>query len=86
MVTPGGMRTAFFDEREDRYKPAADLELCDPAQVAESVHVALTRAPVCEVRELVFTPSGESSWPSGSGRSRHRRLAQPVERPKVSAA
>ena len=63
MVTPGGMRTAFFDEREDRYKPPPDLELCDPAQVAESVHFALTRPPGCEVRELVFTPSNESSWP-----------------------
>src|SRR5688572_6397743 len=63
MLTPGGMQTAFFDEREDRYKPPADLELCDPAHVAEAVHFALTRPPGCEVRELVVTPSNESSWP-----------------------
>ena len=43
MVTPGGMRTAFFDEREDRYKPPAELELCDPAEVAEAVAFALDR-------------------------------------------
>jgi NAD(P)-dependent dehydrogenase (short-subunit alcohol dehydrogenase family) len=63
MVTPGGMRTAFFDEREDRYKPPADLQLCDPAEVAEAVAFALTRPAGCEVRELVFTPAGETSWP-----------------------
>jgi NAD(P)-dependent dehydrogenase (short-subunit alcohol dehydrogenase family) len=63
MLTPGGMQTAFFDEREDRYKPPADLELCDPAHVAEAVHFALTRPPGCEVRELVVTPPNESSWP-----------------------
>jgi NADP-dependent 3-hydroxy acid dehydrogenase YdfG len=63
MLTPGGMQTAFFDEREDRYKPPADLELCDPGQVAEAVAFALTRAAGCEVRELVVTPSNESSWP-----------------------
>jgi short-subunit dehydrogenase len=63
MLTPGGMQTAFFDEREERYKPPAALELCDPAQVADAVAFALTRPPGCEVRELVFTPSNESSWP-----------------------
>jgi NADP-dependent 3-hydroxy acid dehydrogenase YdfG len=63
MLTPGGMQTAFFDEREERYKPPADLELCDPAQVADAVAFALTRPAGCEVRELVFTPSNESSWP-----------------------
>jgi short-subunit dehydrogenase len=63
MLTPGGMATAFFDEREDRYKPPPDLELCDPVQVAESVHFALSRPPGCEIRELVVTPSNESSWP-----------------------
>jgi NAD(P)-dependent dehydrogenase (short-subunit alcohol dehydrogenase family) len=63
MLTPGGMRTAFFNDREERYKPPADLELCDPAQVAEAVAFALTSPPGCEVRELVVTPSNESSWP-----------------------
>jgi NAD(P)-dependent dehydrogenase (short-subunit alcohol dehydrogenase family) len=63
MLTPGGMHTAFFDEREERYKPPADLELCDPANVADAVHFALTRPAGCEVRELVVTPPNESSWP-----------------------
>ncbi len=63
MLTPGGMQTAFFDEREDRYKPPADLELCDPAQVAEAVHFVLSQPAGCEVRELVVTPPNESSWP-----------------------
>lgn len=63
MLTPGGMQTAFFDERDDRYKPPSDLGLCDPADVAEAVHFALTRPAGCEVRELVVTPPGETSWP-----------------------
>jgi NADP-dependent 3-hydroxy acid dehydrogenase YdfG len=63
MLTPGGMATAFFDEREDRSKPPADLGLCDPAAVADAVVFALTRPPGCEVRELVVTPPGETSWP-----------------------
>jgi len=63
MLTPGGMATAFFDARDDRYKPPPDLLLCDPAQVAEAVVFALTRPPGVEVRELVVTPPDESSWP-----------------------
>lgn len=63
MLTPGGMSTAFFDERDDRYKPPADLQLCDPAHVADAVAYALTRPPGCEVRELVVTPPNEPSWP-----------------------
>jgi NAD(P)-dependent dehydrogenase (short-subunit alcohol dehydrogenase family) len=63
MLTPGGMHTAFFDEREERYKPPADLRLADPEDVAEAVAFALTRPPGCEVRELVVTPPNEASWP-----------------------
>jgi NAD(P)-dependent dehydrogenase (short-subunit alcohol dehydrogenase family) len=63
LVTPGGMQTAFFDERDDRYKPPADLELCDPGDVADAITFALTRPPGCEVRELVVTPPSETSWP-----------------------
>jgi NAD(P)-dependent dehydrogenase (short-subunit alcohol dehydrogenase family) len=61
MLTPGGMRTAFFDDRDDRYKPPAELELCDPR--ADAVAFALTRPRGCEVRELVVTPPDETSWP-----------------------
>jgi NAD(P)-dependent dehydrogenase (short-subunit alcohol dehydrogenase family) len=63
LLTPGGMRTAFFDEREDRYKPAPDFQLCEPDHVAEAVAFALTRPPGCEVRELVVTPPQEPTWP-----------------------
>jgi NAD(P)-dependent dehydrogenase (short-subunit alcohol dehydrogenase family) len=63
MLTPGGMQTAFFDERDERYRPPSDLELSDPGQVAEAVAFALTRPAGCEVRELVVTPPGETSWP-----------------------
>jgi NAD(P)-dependent dehydrogenase (short-subunit alcohol dehydrogenase family) len=63
MLTPGGMHTAFFDEREERYKPPPDLHLADPEDVAEAVAFVLTRPQGCEVRELVVTPPNESSWP-----------------------
>ena len=62
-LIPGGMRTAFFDGREERYKPPPDAELASPEQVAEAVLFALTRPPGAEVRELVVCPSRESSWP-----------------------
>lgn len=63
LVTPGGMRTAFFDERDERYRPPPDIDLLDPALVADAVAYALSRPPGCEVREMVVTPPGESSWP-----------------------
>ena len=62
MLTPGGMRTAFFDDRDERYKPPAELELCDPRHVADAVMFAHA-ATGCEVRELVVTPPDETSWP-----------------------
>lgn len=63
LLTPGGMRTAFFDDRDERYKPPDGLGLCDPVDVADAVLFALTRPPGCEVRELVVTPPDEVSWP-----------------------
>lgn len=63
MIVPGGMDTAFFDSRDDRYKPPPDANLNDPANVANAVVFALGQPPGCEVRELVVTPSTESSWP-----------------------
>ena len=63
MLVPGGMQTAFFDDRDEKYKPPADAKLNDPANVAEAVLFALRQPPGCEVRELVITPSVESSWP-----------------------
>jgi NAD(P)-dependent dehydrogenase (short-subunit alcohol dehydrogenase family) len=63
MLIPGGMRTAFFDGREERYRPGEDAQLNDPAHVAEAVCFALEQPPGCELRELVVTPSTEPSWP-----------------------
>jgi NAD(P)-dependent dehydrogenase (short-subunit alcohol dehydrogenase family) len=63
LLVPGGMRTGFFDDREERYKPGPHAELADPADVAQAVVFALTRPNGCEVRELLVAPSRESSWP-----------------------
>ena len=63
LLVPAGMRTAFFDEREEHYKPGPDAQLVDPAEMAEGVIFALTRPPGVELRELVMTPAVEPSWP-----------------------
>lgn len=63
LLIPGGMQTAFFDEREPQYKPGPDAKLANPADVANAVVFALSQPPGCEVRELVVTPSVEPSWP-----------------------
>jgi NAD(P)-dependent dehydrogenase (short-subunit alcohol dehydrogenase family) len=63
MLVPGGMHTAFFDGRDEKYKPPADAKLNRPEDVAQTVLFALRQPPGCELRELVVTPSRESSWP-----------------------
>ncbi len=63
LLVPGGMHTAFFDSREERYKPPPDAKLNRPEDVAGAVLFALRQPPGCEVRELVVCPSLESSWP-----------------------
>jgi NADP-dependent 3-hydroxy acid dehydrogenase YdfG len=63
MLIPGGMHTAFFDDRDEKYKPPADAKLNDPRDVAQTVLFALRQPPGCQVRELVVCPSVESSWP-----------------------
>lgn len=63
LLTPGGMATHFFDDRDDRYRPGPDARLCDPADVAAAVVFALARPAGCEVRELVVTGPTETSWP-----------------------
>jgi NAD(P)-dependent dehydrogenase (short-subunit alcohol dehydrogenase family) len=62
-LVPGGMRTAFFDGRDEQYRPGPDAALNDPADVAAAVCFALDQPPGCEVRELVVTPATEPSWP-----------------------
>jgi NAD(P)-dependent dehydrogenase (short-subunit alcohol dehydrogenase family) len=63
LLVPGGMATAFFDGRPDRYKPGPDARLNDPADVADAVVFALTRSNGCELREMVVCQSTEPSWP-----------------------
>jgi NAD(P)-dependent dehydrogenase (short-subunit alcohol dehydrogenase family) len=63
MLVPGGMQTAFFDDREEKYKPAADAKLNQPEDVAQAVLFALRQPAGCEVREIVVTPERETSWP-----------------------
>ena len=62
-LIPGGMQTAFFDGRDEQYKPPPDAVLAPPEQVAETVLFALTRPNGTEIRELIVTPSTEPSWP-----------------------
>ena len=63
MLVPGGMRTGFFDDRPEEFKPAPDQQLNDPADVADTVIYALRQPPGVEIRELIVTPSTEPSWP-----------------------
>jgi NAD(P)-dependent dehydrogenase (short-subunit alcohol dehydrogenase family) len=63
MLIPGGMRTHFFDDRPDEFKPAPDQELCQPADVARTVLFALCQPPGCELRELLVAPATDPSWP-----------------------
>ncbi|MFI0449956.1 SDR family oxidoreductase [Actinomadura sp. 6N118] len=63
MLVPGGMDTAFFDGRDEQYKPGPDAQLNRPENVAAAVAFALAQPPGCEVRELVVCPAREPSWP-----------------------
>ena len=63
LLVPGGMHTAFFDDRTEQYRPGPDAKLNRPEDVAATVLVALTQPAGCEIRELVVTSSEESSWP-----------------------
>jgi NAD(P)-dependent dehydrogenase (short-subunit alcohol dehydrogenase family) len=63
LLVPGGMRTAFFDERAEQYRPPPDAHLNDPADVAQAVLFVLSLPRGCEVRELLVAPALETSWP-----------------------
>jgi NAD(P)-dependent dehydrogenase (short-subunit alcohol dehydrogenase family) len=63
LIIPGGMRTRFFDDRDERYKPGADAILNDPANVANAILFALSQPPGCAVRELVIAAETETSYP-----------------------
>ncbi|XVQ08365.1 SDR family oxidoreductase [Spirillospora sp. CA-255316] len=63
MLVPGGMDTAFFDGRDERYRPGPGAQLNRPEDVAAAVVYALSQPAGCELRELVVCPSREPSWP-----------------------
>jgi NAD(P)-dependent dehydrogenase (short-subunit alcohol dehydrogenase family) len=63
LLTPGGMQTAFFDDRDEQYKPPADAVLADPDEVARTVLWCLGRPDGIEVRELAVMAPVEGSWP-----------------------
>nr|WP_205801627.1 SDR family oxidoreductase [Micromonospora thermarum] len=63
LLIPGGMRTAFFDDRDAKYKPGPDAILNDPADTAAAVLFALSQPAGCAVREIVVCAEQESSYP-----------------------
>jgi NADP-dependent 3-hydroxy acid dehydrogenase YdfG len=63
VLTPGGMRTAFFDDRDDKYKPPADASLAEADDVADTVIWALGRPQQLEIKELAVMSPDEGSWP-----------------------
>lgn len=63
LVVPGGMRTNFFDDRTEQYRPADLDKLNPPDRVAAAILFALTQPKDCELRELVIAHSEEPSWP-----------------------
>ena len=63
LIIPGGMRTKFFDDRDEQYKPGPDAILNDPANVAAAIMFALAQPAGCAVRELVIAAETETSYP-----------------------
>jgi NAD(P)-dependent dehydrogenase (short-subunit alcohol dehydrogenase family) len=63
LLIPGGMATAFFDDRPEQYRPGADATLNPPERVAAAIAFALEQPAGSEIREMVVCPSTESSWP-----------------------
>lgn len=63
MLVPGGMDTAFFSGRDEKYLPPPEAKLNRPEDVAQTVLFALRQPAGCEIRELLVMPSNESSWP-----------------------
>ncbi len=63
LLVPGGMHTAFFDDRDEQYKPPPDAKLNAPENVAAAIVFALQQPAGSEVRELLVAGSTESSWP-----------------------
>ena len=98
LLIPGGMQTAFFDDRDEQYKPGPDAKLNRPEDVAASVLFVLAQPPGCEVRELVIASAWEGSlavaqrpssscapWGSATCSPRSRRCAGPARGPGRAA-
>ncbi|MBF4597487.1 SDR family oxidoreductase [Curtobacterium sp. VKM Ac-2889] len=62
-IIPAGMRTNFFADRTEQYKPGPDAQLIEPEYVANSIVFALSQPAGCEIRELSIMPATEPSWP-----------------------
>jgi NAD(P)-dependent dehydrogenase (short-subunit alcohol dehydrogenase family) len=62
-IIPGGMKTRFFDDRDEQYKPQDDSRLNDPERVAEAILFALSQPKGCEVRQMLICHEEEGSWP-----------------------
>ena len=63
LLVPGGMKTSFFDGRDEQYKPGPETRLNRAEDVAAAILFVLRQPEGCEVRELLVAPSTESSWP-----------------------
>ncbi|GLZ29168.1 short-chain dehydrogenase [Lentzea sp. NBRC 105346] len=63
LVIPGGMRTSFFDDRAEQYKPGDTAKLNPPERVADAILFALRQPWGAELRELVVAHAEEPSWP-----------------------
>ncbi|ROS67318.1 NADP-dependent 3-hydroxy acid dehydrogenase YdfG [Curtobacterium sp. PhB172] len=62
-VIPAGMRTNFFADRTEQYKPGPDAQLIEPEYVANAILFALSQPAGCEIREVSIMPATEPSWP-----------------------
>ena len=63
LLIPGGMTTAFFDERDEQYKPGADVVLNRPEDTARAVMFALQQPAGSEVKEMLVAHATEGSYP-----------------------
>ena len=62
-MIPGGMKTRFFDDRAEQYKPQDDSRLNDPGQRSPGHPVRAVPAAGCEIREMLICHEEEGSWP-----------------------
>lgn len=63
LLVPGGMRTRFFDDRAEQYRPPDTDKLNPPEHVANAILSVLGQPAHCEIRELVVAHAEEPSWP-----------------------